>query len=59
LHAAPILLNRAATLDKVMSLAEKAAADGAQLVAFPEAFVPGYPGLGVAHHAVHKHASAP
>lgn len=42
-QAAPILLDRAATLDKLVSLAEKAAGDGAQLVVFPETFVPGYP----------------
>jgi nitrilase len=42
-QAAPVLLNREATIGKVVALAEKAAADGARLVAFPEAFVPGYP----------------
>ena len=34
-----------------MALAEKAAAEGARLVAFPEAFVPGYPDWGVADPA--------
>jgi len=42
-QAAPVLLDREATIGKVVTLAEKAAADGARLVAFPEAFVPGYP----------------
>ena len=42
-QAAPVLLDRAETIAKVVALAEKAAADGARLVAFPEAFVPGYP----------------
>jgi len=42
-QAAPVLLDRDATIGKVIALAEKAAADGARLVAFPEAFVPGYP----------------
>ena len=42
-QAAPVLLDREATIGKVVALAEKAAADGARLVAFPEAFVPGYP----------------
>jgi nitrilase len=42
-QAAPVLLDRDATLVKVVALAEKAAAEGARLVAFPEAFVPGYP----------------
>src|SRR4029077_19213245 len=42
-QAAPVLLDREATIGKVVALAEKAAAAGARLVAFPEAFVPGYP----------------
>jgi len=42
-QAAPVLLDRDETLGKVVALAEKAAAEGARLVAFPEAFVPGYP----------------
>ena len=42
-QAAPVLLDRDETIAKVVALAEKAAANGARLVAFPEAFVPGYP----------------
>ena len=42
-QAAPVLLDRDQTIAKVVELAGKAAADGARLVAFPEAFVPGYP----------------
>jgi nitrilase len=42
-QSTPVLLDRDATIDKVCALAERAAADGARLVAFPEAFVPGYP----------------
>jgi predicted amidohydrolase len=41
--AAPVFLDRGATIDRVAELTAKAAADGAQLVLFPEAFVPGYP----------------
>lgn len=40
---APQMLDREATLDKAAQLIAEAAAEGAQLVAFPEAFVPGYP----------------
>jgi nitrilase len=40
---APVYLDRDATLDKALGLIEKAAADGAQVVVFPEVFVPGYP----------------
>ena len=42
-QAAPVLLDRDETIAKVVTLAEKAATEGARLVAFPEAFVPGYP----------------
>ena len=42
-QAAPVLLDRDATIAKVVACCEKAAAEGARLVAFPEAFVPGYP----------------
>src|SRR6201990_3311451 len=42
-QAAPVLLDRDATIATVVACSEKAAAEGARLVAFPEAFVPGYP----------------
>jgi len=40
---APVLLDRDATLVRAVDAAEAAAAHGAKLVVFPEAFVPGYP----------------
>ena len=40
---APAVFDRAATLAKVVSAVEEAAAAGARLVAFGEALVPGYP----------------
>ncbi len=40
---APVWLDRAATIDKVLGFVHRAADDGAQLVAFSEALVPGYP----------------
>ena len=43
IQAAPVLLDTEATIDRVDQLAAKAAADGAQLILFPETFVPGYP----------------
>jgi nitrilase len=42
-QAAPVFLDREATVDKACRLVEKAAADGAGLVVFPETFVPTYP----------------
>ena len=39
----PVVFNREATLDKVATLAAEAAGAGAELVVFPETFVPVYP----------------
>jgi nitrilase len=40
---APILFDREATVEKVCRLTRQAAAQGAQLILFPEAFIPAYP----------------
>ena len=42
-QAAPVLFNRQATIEKACDLINTAAGQGAQLVLFPEAFVPAYP----------------
>jgi len=42
-QATPAYLDRAATIERVQELTAEAAAEGARLVVFPEAFVPGYP----------------
>ena len=42
-QAAPVFLDRQATVDKACGLVDKARAEGAGLVVFPEAFVPTYP----------------
>lgn len=39
----PVFLDRDATIDRVAELTKEAAGNDAGLVAFPEAFVPGYP----------------
>jgi aliphatic nitrilase len=43
-QATPIFLDRDRTVDKAIALIERAAAEGAELIAFPEGFVPGHPG---------------
>ncbi len=42
-HAAPIFLDRAKTIEKAVGLIEKAGQLGARFVVFPESFVPGFP----------------
>ena len=42
-QAEPVILDRAATLDKLAALTAEAKAQGAQLIVFPETFVPVYP----------------
>jgi aliphatic nitrilase len=42
-HAAPVFLDKAATSKKAISLIREAAAAGAELVAFPETFIPAFP----------------
>lgn len=42
-QAAPVLLDRDATLRRVVELTAEAASNGAELIVFPETFVPGYP----------------
>lgn len=39
----PVMLDRQSTVDYAVSLVAETAANGAQLVVFPEAFIPGYP----------------
>jgi nitrilase len=43
IQAAPVLFDRDATVDKALSLIEEAAGQGAELLLFPESFIPAYP----------------
>lgn len=42
-QAASVIMDKAATVQKLLVLAEDAAAKGARIVLFPEAFIPAYP----------------
>ncbi|MFA9432037.1 carbon-nitrogen hydrolase family protein [Egicoccus sp. AB-alg2] len=42
-QAAPVFMDRAATVEKTAALVDEAAARGARLIVFPESFVPGFP----------------
>ena len=42
-HAAPVFLDRAATAAKAVSIVREAARAGAQLIAFPETYIPAFP----------------
>jgi nitrilase len=43
IQRAPVFLNREKTIDLAVACVEEAAADGAGLIVFPEAFISGYP----------------
>lgn len=42
-QAAPSFMDLAASVDKTITLIEQASSEGASLIAFPEAWIPGYP----------------
>ncbi|SPO06095.1 related to nitrilase [Cephalotrichum gorgonifer] len=42
-HAAPVFMDKTATIKKVVRLIEQAAAEDIKLLVFPETFIPGYP----------------
>ncbi|MCH5374858.1 MAG: carbon-nitrogen hydrolase family protein [Planctomycetes bacterium] len=55
MHAAPVFLDRQATIEKVCSLIVEAARNGAQLVAFPESFVPAFPVWSALRSPIYNH----
>ena len=42
-HVSSVFMNAAESADKAVHWVEKAAADGADLLVFPETFIPGFP----------------
>jgi nitrilase len=54
-HAAPVFMNAAATAKKACRLIHEAAARGADIVAFPESFVPGFPLWAALAAPIHNH----
>ncbi len=42
-QAAPVMFDKAACIEKALKLIDECAANGAELVVFPELFIPGYP----------------
>lgn len=55
-HVAPVFLDKAATVAKACQLIKEAARNGAQLVAFPEAYVPAFPVWSALWAPIHNHA---
>ena len=54
-HVAPVFLDLRRTVDKVCSLIAEAARHGAQLVVFPETFVPAFPVWCALRSPIHNH----
>ena len=55
MHVAPVFLDTARTIDKACSLIQEAAAAGASLMAFPEAYVPAFPIWSALRAPIHNH----
>lgn len=54
-HVAPVFLDRDATMDKACDVIREAARNGAQLVVFPEAYVPAFPVWAALWAPIHNH----
>ncbi len=54
-HAASVFLDQQATVEKAIRLIAEAAANGAELVVFPESFIPGFPVWAGLLAPIHNH----
>jgi aliphatic nitrilase len=54
-HVAPVFLDLTKTVEKTCALIEEAARHGAQLIAFPEAYLPAFPVWSALQAPIHNH----
>ena len=54
-HVAPVFLDLEKTVEKACGVIEEAASHGAQLVAFPEAYIPAFPLWSALQAPIHNH----
>ncbi|MCA3178932.1 MAG: carbon-nitrogen hydrolase family protein [Burkholderiaceae bacterium] len=54
-HAAPVFLDRRATAEKAVSLIREAAGHGAELIVFPESYIPAFPVWAALWAPIHNH----
>jgi aliphatic nitrilase len=54
-HVAPVFLEVGATIEKTCSIISEAAGHGAQLVAFPEAYIPAFPVWSALRSPIYNH----
>ncbi|BCQ42438.1 nitrilase (plasmid) [Erwinia rhapontici] len=54
-HAAPVYMNSQATLEKALAYIAEASHKGAELVVFPESFIPGFPVWAALWGPIHNH----
>lgn len=54
-HVAPVFLDKDATVEKACSLIREAARNGAQLVVFPETYIPAFPVWCALQAPIHNH----
>ncbi len=54
-HAAPVFLDLGATIQKTCSIIAEAAEHGAQLIAFPETFIPAFPVWSALRSPIYNH----